>query len=160
MMMIRSAAPSDTAVIFALIRELAVYEKLIDEVVATEGMIGDVLFGKSPRVFCEMAEWDGQIVGFSLWYYSFSTFLGRHGIYLEDVFVRPEFRGRGFGKALIVSLARRCMAEALGRFEWSVLDWNAPAIGFYKSLGASMQDGWTGCRVSGDALAALAARAR
>ena len=159
MINIRSAMPSDTRVIYALIRELAVYENLLDVVDATERMIGDALFGQSPRAFCELAEWDGQVVGFSLWFYNFSTFRGRHGIYLEDLFVRPDFRGKGLGKALIVSLARRCVAENLARFEWSVLDWNAPSIAFYKALGATMQDDWTGCRVTGDALAALAGRA-
>ena len=159
MINIRSAMPSDTRVIYALIRELAVYEKLLDVVGATEAMIGDALFGQSPRAFCELAEWDGQVAGFSLWFYNFSTFRGRHGIYLEDLFVRPEFRGKGLGKALIVSLARRCVAEDLARFEWSVLDWNAPSIAFYKALGATMLDDWTGCRVTGDALAALAGRA-
>ena len=159
MINIRSAMPSDTRVIYALIRELAVYENLLDVVDATERMIGDALFGQSPRAFCELAEWDGQVAGFSLWFYNFSTFRGRHGIYLEDLFVRPDFRGKGLGKALIVSLARRCVAEDLARFEWSVLDWNAPSIAFYKALGATMQDDWTGCRVTGDALAALAGRA-
>ena len=159
MINIRSAMPSDTRVIYALVRELAVYENLLDVVDATERMIGDALFGQSPRAFCELAEWDGEVVGFSLWFYNFSTFRGRHGIYLEDLFVRPDFRGKGLGKALIVSLARRCVAEDLARFEWSVLDWNAPSIAFYKALGATMLDDWTGCRVSGDALAALAGRA-
>ena len=159
MINIRSAMPSDTRVIYALVRELAVYENLLDVVDATERMIGDALFGQSPRAFCELAEWDGEVVGFSLWFYNFSTFRGRHGIYLEDLFVRPDFRGKGLGKALIVSLARRCVAENLARFEWSVLDWNAPSIAFYKALGATMLDDWTGCRVTGDALAALAGRA-
>ena len=159
MINIRSAMPSDTRVIYALIRELAVYENLLNVVDATERMIGDALFGQTPRAFCELAEWDGEVVGFSLWFYNFSTFRGRHGIYLEDLFVRPDFRGKGLGKALIVSLARRCVAENLARFEWSVLDWNAPSIAFYKALGATMLDDWTGCRVSGDALAALAGRA-
>lgn len=159
MINIRSAMPSDTRVIYALVRELAVYENLLDVVDATERMIGDALFGQTPRAFCELAEWDGEVVGFSLWFYNFSTFRGRHGIYLEDLFVRPDFRGKGLGKALIVSLARRCVAENLARFEWSVLDWNAPSIAFYKALGATMQDDWTGCRVTGDALAALAGRA-
>ena len=159
MINIRSAMPSDTRVIYALVRELAVYENLLNVVDATERMIGDALFGQSPRAFCELAEWDGEVAGFSLWFYNFSTFRGRHGIYLEDLFVRPDFRGKGLGKALIVSLARRCVAENLARFEWSVLDWNAPSIAFYKALGATMQDDWTGCRVTGDALAALAGRA-
>ena len=159
MINIRSAMPSDTRVIYALVRELAVYENLLDVVDATERMIGDALFGQTPRAFCELAEWGGEVAGFSLWFYNFSTFRGRHGIYLEDLFVRPDFRGKGLGKALIVSLARRCVAENLARFEWSVLDWNASSIAFYKALGATMLDDWTGCRVTGDALAALAGRA-
>ena len=159
MISLRSAKPSDTGVIYALIRELAVYEELLHVVDATEDMIGDALFGAAPRAFCELAEWNGQVAGFSLWFYNFSTFRGRHGIYLEDLFVRPEFRGKGLGKALIVSLARRCVAEDLARFDWSVLDWNSPSIAFYKALGATMLDDWTGCRVTGDALATLAGRA-
>jgi len=159
MISLRSAKPSDTGVIYALIRELAVYEELLHVVDATEDMIGDALFGQSPRAFCELAEWNGEVVGFSLWFYNFSTFRGRHGIYLEDLFVRPDFRGKGLGKALIVLLARRCVAEDLARFDWSVLDWNSPSIAFYKALGATMLDDWTGCRVTGDALAALAGRA-
>ena len=159
MISLRSATPSDTGVIFSLIRELAVYEELLHAVDATEAMIGDALFGVAPRAFCELAEWDGEVAGFSLWFYNFSTFRGRHGIYLEDLFVRPEFRGRGLGKALIVSLAQRCVTENLARFEWSVLNWNAPSIAFYKALGATMLDDWTGCRVTGDALAGLAGRA-
>ena len=159
MISLRSAKPSDTGVIYALIRELAVYEELLHVVDATEDMIGDALFGVAPRAFCELAEWNGQVAGFSLWFYNFSTFRGRHGIYLEDLFVRLEFRGKGLGKALIVSLARRCVAEDLARFDWSVLDWNSPSIAFYKALGATMLDDWTGCRVTGDALAALAGRA-
>jgi diamine N-acetyltransferase len=105
-----------------------------------------------------MVEWDGQAVGLALWFYNFSTFEGRHGIYLEDLYVRPEHRGRGLGRALLEHLARRCVDEGLTRLQWSVLDWNAPAIGFYRGLGAEMLDAWTGCRVDGEALVQLAAR--
>ena len=108
-------------------------------------------------MFCDLAEVDGAVAGFALWFYTFSTFVGRHGIYLEDLFVRPEYRGQGLGKALIGNLARRCVAENLGRLEWSVLDWNEPAIDFYRSQGARLLDDWTMCRVDGEALGRLAA---
>ena len=155
--MIRPAAPADAALVLALIRELAEYERLAHEVDATEGMIAAALFGESPRVFCDIAECDGEGAGFALWFYNFSTFRGRHGIYLEDLFVRPAFRGNGIGKALLANLARRCAAEALARLEWAVLDWNEPALGFYRRLGAETMDGWTVHRLSGEALATLAA---
>lgn len=155
--LIRPAVPADAALTLALIRELAEYERLSNEVDATEAMIAAALFGPSPRVFCDLAEWDGEPAGFALWFYSFSTFRGRHGIYLEDLFVRPAHRGRGIGKALLQSLARRCADEGLPRLEWSVLDWNEPALGFYRRLGAEAKDGWTVHRLSGAALAALAA---
>ncbi len=153
---IRPARPGDAALVLDLIGELAVYEKLAHEVDATEELIDAALFGPAPRVFCEIAELDGEPVGFALWFYSFSTFRGRHGIYLEDLFVRPEHRGRGVGKALMARLAARCVAENLPRFEWSVLDWNTPSIDVYKRLGAVLMDDWTRCRLSGEALAALA----
>ncbi len=153
---IRPARPDDVPVILDLIVGLARYEKLEHKVAATEADIAAALFGPSPRVFCSLAGADGAVAGFALWYYTFSTFVGRHGIYLEDLFVRPEFRGRGLGKALIADLARRCVAENLGRFEWSVLDWNEPAIQFYRSQGARLLDDWTMCRVDGDALRSLA----
>ena len=124
---------------------------------ATEAGLAAALFGDAPRVFCDLAEVDGESAGFALWFYTFSTFVGRHGIYLEDLFVRPEFRGQGVGKALIRTLARRCVAENLGRFEWSVLDWNEPAIQFYRGQGAVLLDDWIMCRVEGDALQALGA---
>lgn len=154
---VRPAAPADAALVLALVRELAQYERLAHEVDATEGMIAAALFGPSPRAFCDIAEWHGESAGFALWFYSFSTFRGRHGIYLEDLFVRPRFRGRGLGKALFASLARRCVAEGLARLEWSVLDWNEPALGFYRRLGAEAKEGWTIHRLSGDGLAELAA---
>jgi diamine N-acetyltransferase len=152
---IRPARPDDTAVILDLIRGLAEYERLADTVAATESDIAAALFGDSPRVFCDLAEADGEVVGFALWFYTFSTFVGRHGIFLEDLFVRPEFRGRGVGKALIRRLARRSIDEKLGRFEWAVLDWNEPAIQFYRAQGARILDAWKVCRVEGDALMAL-----
>ena len=152
---IREATPADTPLIRDLIRELAVYEQLESEAVATVEDLAAALFGPSPRVFCDIAELDGAPVGFALWFYNFSTFVGRHGLYLEDLFVRPQARGAGAGRALLARLARRCVDEGLGRLEWAVLDWNAPAIGFYRSLGAAAMDGWTVNRLTGEALARL-----
>ena len=153
---IRRAAPADRELIFAFIRELAEYEKLADQVKATSGDIERALFAPNPRVFCDIAEWDGAPAGFALWFYNFSTFRGRHGIFLEDLFVRPAFRGKGMGKALLAHLAARALAEDCSRVDWSVLDWNAPSIAFYKSLGAEAQEEWTGYRLTGEALARLA----
>lgn len=146
---IRSAVPADTATIFRFIRDLAEYEKLLHEVKATEADLGRDLFGDAPRIFCEIAEWDGEPVGFALWFYTYSTFQGRHGIWLEDLYVDPGQRGRGIGKALLVHLAQRCVREGLGRFEWWVLNWNEPSIAFYKSQGGVMQDEWTKVRIEG-----------
>jgi diamine N-acetyltransferase len=156
--LVRPARPGDAALIFALVRELAEYEKLLGDVDATEDSLARALFGAEPRVFCDIAEWQGEQCGFALWFMNFSSFRGRHGIYLEDLFVRPSHRGRGAGKALLVNLARRCVENGWTRFEWSVLDWNAPSIAFYKSLGAGILDEWKICRVTGDALTSLAAR--
>ena len=153
---IRNAQREDAATIHALICELAEYEKLRHEVDAGVEDIARDLFGASPRVFAQIAEGDGEVAGFSLWFYNYSTFRGRHGIYLEDLFVRPPFRGKGIGKALLASLARRCVAEGLPRFQWSVLDWNTPSIEFYESLGAKRMPEWIGCRVEGAALHELA----
>ena len=139
-------------------RELADYEKLSHEVDATEEMIAAALFGDHPRLYCDIAEWDGEPAGFAVWFLNFSTFRGRHGVYLEDLFVRPAFRGRGIGKALLMRLARRCVDEGWARFEWAVLDWNAPSIAFYTSIGAQMMDEWKICRLSGDALGRFAAQ--
>jgi GNAT superfamily N-acetyltransferase len=152
---IRPARPGDAPLVLQFVRELADYEKLSHEVDATEAMIDDALFGAQPRAFCDIAEWAGEPVGNALWFLNFSTFSGRPGIYLEDLFVRPAFRGRGIGKALMVHLAKRCVAEGWMRFEWAVLDWNTPSIEFYKSIGAQLKDEWTVCRVSGDALVRL-----
>jgi GNAT superfamily N-acetyltransferase len=123
---------------------------------ATEADIDAALFGANPRLFCEIAEWDGMPAGFAVWFVNFSTFSGRSGIYLEDLFVRPALRGKGIGKALLVHLARECVANGWSRLQWSVLDWNSPSIEFYKSLGAKLMDEWTICRVGGPDLTALA----
>jgi len=153
---IRPARPGEASLVFQFVRELAEYEKLEHEVEATEAMIDAALFGEQPRVFCDIAEWDGEPVGFAVWFLNFSTFSGRPGIYLEDIFVRPAFRGRGVGKALMVHLARKCVENGWARLQWSVLDWNTPSIEFYKSLGGVLLDEWTVVRVSGDALTRLA----
>ena len=139
----------------AFIRDLAEYEKLLDDVSATPADIERALFAPQPRVFCDIAEWDGAPAGFALWFYNFSTFRGRHGIYLEDLFVKPVFRGNGIGKALLVGLAQRAVKEGCARVEWSVLDWNEPSINFYKSLGAVPLEEWTIFRLTGDALQSL-----
>jgi len=159
-LVIRPARPGDAGLVFQFVRELAEYEKLTHEVETTEAMIEAALFGAHPRVFCDIAEWNGEPVGNAIWFLIFSTFTGRSGLYLEDLFVRPAFRGHGIGKGLMVHLARRCVAEGWARFEWSVLDWNAPSIAFYKSIGAQLKDEWTICRVSGAALANLAQKGR
>lgn len=156
-LVIRPAVPDDVALIVAFIRRLAAYEKLEHEARASEDDIRRDLFGAAPKVFCEIAETGGQPVGFALWFYTYSTFQGRHGIWLEDLFVDPDARGRGVGKALLKHLARRCVAEELGRFEWWVLDWNEPSIDFYKSQGGVLQDEWTKVRIDGEALRKLGA---
>ncbi len=152
---IRAARQEDAALIVRLILALAAYEKLEHEVKAGEADITRELFGPAPRVFCQIAEVDGAPAGFALWYYTFSTFQGRHGIWLEDLFVVPEMRGRGIGKALLADLAQRCGREGLGRLEWAVLDWNTPSINFYRAQGAIFMDAWRRCRVTGTALAKL-----
>jgi GNAT superfamily N-acetyltransferase len=153
---IRRARPDEAGLVLSLVRELAEYEKLLHELEATEGMIGAALFDSHPRLFCEIAEWNGEPVGFAVWFINFSTFSGRSGIYLEDLFVRPAHRGKGIGKALLVHLAKQCIENGWSRLQWSVLDWNTPSIEFYKSLGAVLMDEWTICRVAGPALMALA----
>jgi GNAT superfamily N-acetyltransferase len=155
-MVIRRARPDEAGLVLSLIRELAEYERLLHEVEATEQMIAEALFAANPRLYCDVAEWDGEVAGFAVWFINFSTFSGRSGIYLEDLFVRPALRGRGIGKALLSHLARQCVANGWSRLQWSVLDWNTPSIEFYKSLGAVMLDEWTVCKVGGKALAALA----
>ncbi len=154
---IRPATRADAATILRFIRELAAYEKLEHEVKATPADLERDLSGDAPRVFADIAEWEGQPVGFALWFYTYSTFQGRHGIWLEDLYVDPTLRGKGIGKALLVNLAQRCLREGLGRFEWWVLDWNEPSIAFYKSQGGVLQDEWTKVRIDGDALQRLGA---
>lgn len=155
-LLIRRARRDEAGVVLALIRELAEYEKLLHEVEATEAMIADALFCEHPRLFCDIAEWNGEVAGFAVWFINFSTFGGRSGIYLEDLFVRPHLRGKGIGKALLTHLAKECMANNWSRLQWAVLDWNKPSIEFYQSLGAVMVDEWTLCRLDGPALSALA----
>lgn len=154
---VRVATFADAPLILAFIRELAEYERLLHEVEATEADIRRDLFGENPRSFCEIAEYEGKPVGFALWFYNYSTFRGRAGIYLEDLFVRTEARGVGAGKALLRRLAQRCVDAELGRLEWAVLNWNAPSIAFYDSLGASAKTEWTVRRLDGEALERLAA---
>jgi GNAT superfamily N-acetyltransferase len=149
---IRPATAADAALILELIRELAVYEKLADEVVATEESVRETLFGPRPAAEALIASVDGAPAGFAIFFSNYSTFLARPGIYLEDLFVKPAFRRRGVGRALFVHLARLAVERRCGRFEWSVLDWNAPAIAFYKSLGAVPMSEWTVFRLTGDAL--------
>jgi GNAT superfamily N-acetyltransferase len=153
---VRPAEPDDTALIHGFIVALADYERLRHEAKASEADIAAALFGPTPRAYCDIAEADGAPVGFALWFYNFSTFEGRAGIYLEDLFVRPEARGAGVGLALLRRLAQRCRDEGLARLEWAVLDWNAPAIAFYDRLGATAKSDWITRRLSGGALAALA----
>ncbi len=154
---IRSATPHDVPAIRELIEALADYERLRHECVATDELLRDALFGARPYAEVIMAEWDGALAGFALYFHNFSTFLARPGIYLEDLFVRPAYRGYGIGKALLVRLAALAVERQCGRLEWSVLDWNVDAIGFYERLGARPQDEWTVYRVTGDALTQLAA---
>ncbi|CCD89691.1 Putative acetyltransferase family protein; putative spermidine/spermine acetyltransferase [Bradyrhizobium sp. ORS 285] len=156
---IRPARPDDIGTVLALIRELADYEKLAHEVVATEADIAGALFCEHPKLFCDLAEWNGAVAGFAVWFVNFSTFAGKPGVYLEDLFVRPVFRRNGIGQALLGHLARTCVERDYARLQWSVLDWNAPSITFYKSLGAELMDGWTLCKVTGPALAQLAEKA-
>lgn len=155
-LVIRPARPGDESLVFGFVRKLAAYEKLLHEVTASEDDMAEALFGATPRCHCELAYWEGVPAGFALWFYNFSTFAGKAGIYLEDLFVEPELRGRGIGKALLKHLARRCVAEGLPRLQWWVLDWNAPSIAAYKTMGAKPMDEWTVYRVSGPELAALA----
>ena len=153
---LRPARRGDAPLVLGFIRALAEYERLLDQVEADAPMVDALLFGPAPRAFCDIAEWEGEPIGFALWFYNVSTFKGRCGIYLEDLFVRPDMRGKGAGKALLAGLAKRCVAETLGRLEWAVLDWNAPSIAFYDSLGAETMDDWTVRRLAGEALQRLA----
>ncbi len=154
---IRAATADDAPLIRQLIAELAEYERLADAAVATDEGLREQLFGEHPAAEVLVAEVNGEPAGFALFFHNFSTFLGKRGLYLEDLFVRPAFRGMGLGRHLMASLAKIAVQRNCGRFEWSVLDWNAPAIGFYRGLGASGLDDWTVQRLEGDALRSLAA---
>jgi len=151
-MQIRLAIPSDVEDIHRLIYELAVYEKAPEQMVATKDQINSSLFNDKPVAFCHVAEVDGKIVGIALWFLNYSTWLGKAGIYLEDLFVQPEYRGHGIGKGFMKTLAQLCIERGYERFQWWVLDWNEPSIDFYKSLGAVPMDEWTVFRLSGGAL--------
>jgi GNAT superfamily N-acetyltransferase len=155
---IRPATPDDVPLIRQLIVELAEYERMRDAAVATDAALREQLFGAQPVAEVLLGEVDGAAAGFALFFHNFSTFLGQRGLYLEDLFVRPQFRGAGLGKHLMATLARLAVQRGCGRFEWSVLDWNTPSIGFYRSIGAVGMDEWTVQRLQGDALHALAAR--
>jgi GNAT superfamily N-acetyltransferase len=153
---IRPATPDDVPVIAELIRALAEYERLAHEVVLDEAALHAYLFGERQYAEVILAEDEGEIMGFALFFHNYSTFLGRPGIYLEDLFVRPEHRGAGHGKALLAHLAKLAVERGCGRLEWSVLDWNEPSLAFYRSLGAQPMDEWTTYRLTGDALTSLA----
>lgn len=154
--MIRPAVKEDAPIILQLIKELAEYEKAPNEVIATIKDIEATIFAEDPKVFCELVEIDGNVVGMAIWFLNYSTWQGRHGIYLEDLYIKPEFRGKGLGKALLKYLARICSERGYGRFQWWVLDWNSPAIEFYHSIGAVPMSEWTVFRVSGEPLRKLA----
>ncbi len=152
---VRRARPEDVPAIVELIYGLAEYERAADECHVTAEQLQSALFGDSSAVFCHVAEREGEVAGCALWFLSFSTWRGVHGIYLEDLFVRPETRGTGLGKALLTALAQECVTNGYERLEWSVLNWNTPAIDFYKSLGAKPQDEWTVYRLTDEALTNL-----
>lgn len=156
--MIRPATSADVPTILSLIRELAVYEHLEHACVATEEMLTESLFGPEPAAEAAMIEWEGKAVGYALWFKTFSTFVGRPGIYLEDIYVQPAFRGRGLGKSVFSHLVKMAGERKYGRIEWSVLKWNTPSIEFYRSLGAVGLDEWGMMRLDAAAIAALAAR--
>ncbi|GAD33622.1 GCN5-like N-acetyltransferase [Microbacterium sp. TS-1] len=153
---LRAARPGDETGILACIHALAVYEREPDAVENTAEMLTETLFGTEPRAFCHVVEREGDIVGIAIWFLTYSTWTGRHGIWLEDLFVDESQRGSGYGKALIASLAEVCVERGYSRLEWTVLDWNAPSIAFYRSIGAEPMSEWTTQRLTGDALHALA----
>ena len=154
-MQIRPARRDEVGIVLQLIHDLAVYEKAPNEVEATEKELLETIFSNDPKVFCDLVEVDGEIAGMAIWFLNYSTWQGKHGIYLEDLFIKPEYRGRGYGKALLKHLAKICDDKGYGRFQWWVLDWNSPAIEFYRSLGAVAMDEWTVYRVSGAPLKEL-----
>ena len=154
-MKIRPAERKEVGAVLQLIHDLAHYEKAPNEVEATEKELLSTIFSEDPKVFCDVVEVDDDIAGMAIWFLNYSTWQGKHGIYLEDLFIKPEYRGRGYGKALLQHLAKICEERGYGRFQWWVLDWNSPAIEFYRSLGAVAMDEWTVYRVSGQALKEL-----
>jgi len=156
---VRRVVPADVLRICQLVRDLAEYERAPDDAQMTDEQLHEALFGAEVALYGHVAEVDGYVIGFALWFRNFSTWRGRHGIYLEDLFVAPEHRGAGTGKALLAALAGECLARGYSRLEWWVLNWNAPSIAFYRSLGAVAMDEWTVFRLTGDALAGLAAGA-
>jgi GNAT superfamily N-acetyltransferase len=149
---IRPAKREEVGEVLQLIQDLATYEKAPDQVEASRDDLLNTIFAKEPRVFCDLVEVDGQIAGMAIWFLNYSTWQAKHGIYLEDLYIKPEFRARGYGKALLKHLAQICDREGYGRLQWWVLDWNSPAIEFYKSFGAEAMDEWTVYRTSGLAL--------
>lgn len=153
---IRAARPGEEGLVLSLIKDLAAYEKMLDQVDATEADIKCALFSESPSAHCLIADWDGEPCGFALYFYNFSTFRGRRGVYLEDLYVRKSRRGKGIGKALLKRLAAIAVEKDCVRLDWQVLDWNAPSVAFYESLGAIPQAEWTGFRLTGAPLAMLA----
>jgi GNAT superfamily N-acetyltransferase len=159
MLKIRTAVPADNALIRAYIAELADYERAPEKAVATEADIAKHVFGEHPLMHAEMAEWDGKPAGFAFWYHNFSSWEGKPGLYLEDLWVRPEFRGKGIGKSLLIHLAQIALREGCTRYVWQVLDWNTPSIDFYKAMGAQVMGEWLTCRVDGEALKRLAEQA-
>jgi GNAT superfamily N-acetyltransferase len=156
--MIRPAVTEDVDALVGLIHELAEYEGYPDAVEIDRGMLAAALFGPAPTVFALVAEVEGTVEGMAIWFLTFSTWTGRNGIYLEDLYVRPEARGSGLGRALLTELARIAVGRGYGRIDWSVLTWNEPALGFYRSHGAAPMDGWIGYRLSGQALGTVAGR--
>lgn len=154
---LRDARPGDEATILRLVRALAEYEKLPHEAVATEADFTRALFGSPARAHALIVESGPDPIGMAVWFYNFSTFTGHHGLYVEDIFVLPAHRGQGIGRAIFRDLARRAVAQGCKRMDWQVLDWNSPAVSFYRSIGAVPKDGWTTQRLAGPALAALAA---
>jgi GNAT superfamily N-acetyltransferase len=149
---IRPAKSEEVGEVLQLIQDLATYEKAPEQVEASKEDLLNTIFAKEPRVFCDLVEVDGQIAGMAIWFLNYSTWQAKHGIYLEDLYIKPEFRARGYGKALLKHLAQICDKEGYGRLQWWVLDWNSPAIEFYKSFGAEAMDEWTVYRTSGQAL--------
>jgi len=149
---IRPAKSEEVGEVLQLIQDLATYEKAPEQVEASKEDLLNTIFVKDPRVFCDLVEVDGQVAGMAIWFLNYSTWQAKHGIYLEDLFIKPEYRGRGYGKALLKHLAKICDEKGYGRLQWWVLDWNSPAIEFYKSFGAEAMDEWTVYRTSGQAL--------